>query len=307
MRIGVIDLGSNTIRLVIYIWDGEKLEKIHNIKRYAQSIKFVHQDKMDQDGMDVIVQTVKELMMIARIHETQQLNIFATASLRNIENSHETKEYIEKQIQHPVEILDGLDESLYGFEGIKRSINLPVDGLSIDIGGGSTELTYFRNQLAIQMISIPFGSLNLSLKCVSNVLPSVFEENQIRNIIREQIDRIEWLSDLKINSVIGIGGSVRAIMKLKQAIDNQKDSIYHMQLSAKDVHNISQSFQKDTIGFPKLILQVVPDRLQTVIPGALIIDEIMSTVSAKQLSVSAFGLREGYLFTKVLDKKGSYE
>ena len=102
MKVGVIDLGSNTIRLVIYIWDGIKLEKIHNIKRYAQSIKFVHQGKMDQDGMDVIVQTLKELMMIARIHETQQLNIFATASLRNIENSQETKKYIENLIQHPI-------------------------------------------------------------------------------------------------------------------------------------------------------------------------------------------------------------
>jgi len=78
-------------------------------------------------------------------------------------------------------------------------------------------------------------------------------------------------------------------------------------LLTKDVHKISQSLQKDPLGFPKLILQVVPDRLQTVIPGALIIDEIMIKIKAKQLSVSSFGLREGYLFSRVLDTLVAYE
>jgi len=216
MKIGVIDLGSNTIRLVIYVWDGFKLEKIHNIKRNAQSIKFVRFGRMDNDGMDVIVQTLKELMMIAKIHETQQLRIFATASLRNIENSDETKKYIEDRVQHPIEILNGEEESLYGFEGIKRITNLPSEGLSIDIGGGSTELTFFQNATARNLISIPIGSLNLGIKYVSNILPSVAEENQMRSAIRDHLDKIEWLNNVKISDLIGIGGSVRAIMKLQQ-------------------------------------------------------------------------------------------
>jgi exopolyphosphatase / guanosine-5'-triphosphate,3'-diphosphate pyrophosphatase len=307
MKIGVIDLGSNTIRLVIYSWNGKNLEKIHNIKRYAQSIKFVHSNKMNRDGMEVIALTLKELIMIARVHDTKQLSIFATASLRNIENSQKTKEYLEQSIQYPIDVLDGTHESLYGFEGMKITTSLPLEGLCIDIGGGSTELTYFKDNIAIHMISIPIGSLNLSLKCVANVLPSDAEEMKMRLIIRDQINTIEWLSHAELKNVIGIGGSVRAIMKLKRALNHSKESIYAMQILPQDLQDINLSVIKNPLGLTKLILQVVPDRLQTVITGSIIIEEIMRRVNAEQLVVSSFGLREGYLISRVLNAGGSYE
>lgn len=302
MKLGVIDLGSNTIRLVIYNWNGKKLEKLHNVKRKAQSIKYVRHGIMDQDGFNVIIETLKELLMIARIHDTRRINIFATASLRNIKNTLEAKETIESAIHHPIEILDGIDESLFGFEGMKRTIELPLKGVSVDIGGGSTEITFFKNKQAIQAVSIPIGSLNLYMNQVGDVLPTEQEQTAIRQIIRTHLSSIPWLSQVNVDQVIGIGGSVRAIVRIHQARYELNQSIFDLTLSHNLVHRIAAMFGDDQFQLSRLILAAVPDRLTTVIPGALILDELMMVVHAQELRVSSAGLREGYLYTRMLDE-----
>ncbi|HET6785420.1 MAG TPA: hypothetical protein VFH18_05315, partial [Erysipelotrichaceae bacterium] len=166
MRLGVIDLGSNTIRLVVYRWDGLHLETLYNIKRQTQSIKYVRNALMSKEGLDSVVLSVKELMVIARAYDVEKLNIFATASLRNIKNSDEAVSYIQNEIDYPLDLLDGNEESLFGFEGMRRTINLPMEGISVDIGGASTEITYFKNNKAVFMGSLPMGSLNLFIQHV---------------------------------------------------------------------------------------------------------------------------------------------
>jgi len=115
MRLGVIDLGSNTILLVIYRWDGLHLKTLNNIKRQTQSIKYVKNALMSKEGLDSVVLSVKELMVIARAYDVEKLNIFATASLRNIKNSDEAVSYIQNEIDYPLDLLDGNKESLFGF------------------------------------------------------------------------------------------------------------------------------------------------------------------------------------------------
>jgi exopolyphosphatase / guanosine-5'-triphosphate,3'-diphosphate pyrophosphatase len=302
MKLGVIDLGSNTIRLVIYNWNGKKLEKLENVKRKAQSIKYVHQGIMDQDGFNVIIESLKELLMIARIHDTRRINIFATASLRNIKNTQEAKQTIESAIHHPIEILDGVDESLFGFEGMKRTIELPLLGVSVDIGGGSTEITYFKNKQAIQAVSLPIGSLNLYMNQVGDVLPTDDEQTAIRKTIQSHLASVPWLSQVKVDQVIGIGGSARAIVRIHQARYELNQSIFDLTLSQNLVHRIAAMFGDDQFQLSRLILEAVPDRLTTVIPGALILDELMMAVHAQELRVSSAGLREGYLYTRMLEE-----
>jgi len=300
MRLGVIDLGSNTIRLVVYRWDGLHLETLYNIKRQTQSIKYVRNALMSKEGLDSVVLSVKELMVIARAYDVEKLNIFATASLRNIKNSDEAVSYIQNEIDYPLDLLDGNEESLFGFEGMRRTINLPMEGLSVDIGGASTEITYFKNNKAVFMGSLPMGSLNLFIQHVHNVLPSESEQFLMRLEIQNHLESLVWLKTLKINTVIGIGGSARAIMRLHQAKYDINTSIYDMQLSAKLISGYANFIANQKDEETRLILKAIPDRLSTVIPGAIIVDEIMKLVSAQDYMLSLYGVREGYLFNRIL-------
>jgi exopolyphosphatase/guanosine-5'-triphosphate,3'-diphosphate pyrophosphatase len=300
MRIGIIDLGSNSIRLVIYFWDGAKIEKKQDIKHQGQSIKFIKDQKMSQDGIDSIVTHLKELMVMARAYGVDELRIFATASLRNISNSNEAKAEIENRIMFPIEILNGYEESLFGFEGMKKIVRLPLEGISIDIGGGSSEITYFKNETAIFTDSIPIGSLSLYLDHVIDVVPNDYEQVAIRNTIQKALDELVWLNTIKVETIIGIGGTARAVMKLHQARYEINSSIYDMKLSSSIVHGYATLNKRNRTSELSLIVDVIPDRLTTVLPGALILDEIMRKVEAQEFHLSQYGVREGYMFNRIL-------
>lgn len=305
MKIGVIDLGSNSIRLVVYYWDGNTISKIQDIKHQAQSIKYIEDQRLTKAGIDNIVTHLKELMVMARAYAVDEIRIFATASLRNIANSVEAKAEIENKIFHTVDVLNGNEESLIGFEGMKRVVKLPLEGLSIDIGGGSTEITYFKNNLPIFSDSIPVGSLNMYFDHVIDVVPTDFEQIAIRHSIQDHLDRLNWLEGMRVETIIGIGGTARAIMKLHQARYEINTSIYDMTLSANLVHNYATLNKRNRDSELALIVGAIPDRLTTVIPGALILDELMRRVDAQAFLLSAYGVREGYLVSRVLnlDKK----
>lgn len=302
MKLGIIDLGSNNIRLVIYDWNRNRLLKLLNIKRKAQCIKYIQDNQMDQDGINVIIETLKELLMIARIHETDDVGIFATASLRNIDNSYEAKSKIELAIKHPIDILKGVDESILGFEGIKHSTILPFEGISIDIGGGSTEITHYKNEQVVHAISIPLGSLSLYSAYVDDVLPTEIEHIHIRRQIQKELTTISWLNSLNVKKIVGIGGTIRAILRLYQTRDNLKQSIFDISVSEENVQELLEQSIKDPFRTSKWVFDSVPDRLTTVIPGGLILDEIMRAVHAKEVKASSTGLREGYLYERMLEK-----
>jgi len=302
MKMGIIDLGSNSIRLVVYHWDGQDLKVIHNIKKISKNIQYVHDFVMSKEGLEAILHPLKELMILSRAYDVETLHIFATASLRNIKNSLEAKSYLEQAIAHPIDLLDGKEESLLGFEGLKRVTELPLEGISVDIGGGSTEITYFKHGEVVALGSIPLGSLNLYLNHVHDVLPSSSEEFMMRVEIQKYLHAFAWLKEVNVNTVLGIGGTARAILRLHQAKYSINTSIYDMTLSHNLLHTYTTHPMKVSDEETKLIFEALPDRFTTVIPGCIVMDEIMQIVKASEYRISSYGVREGYLYSKVLPK-----
>lgn len=292
MNIGLIDLGSNSIRLVTYTYEKGELSKHFNLKHAAKSILYVKDNKMSMEGVEVIVSSIKELIFLAQTFDLDEFRIFATASLRNIDNSKEAVAAIESQIKHPIELLSDEEESSFGFRAVLKYENLPKEGLSIDVGGGSMEITYFKENRLIESVSIPVGSLNFYKKFVSNVIPNEQEQTDMRAYARSFFDEVTWLKGKDINSVYGIGGTARALFKMNKALNLEKEA----NLSKKSVAHIA-TLQASSA---QDIVAAVPDRLVTLLPGAILIDELMNYVDAKTFISSKATLREGYLYEKVL-------
>jgi len=300
MKIGIIDLGSNTIRLVIYRWDGSSLIKINNVKRKGQSAKYIENGDLNRTGIDNIIEHLKELLVIARSMDVQEIRIFATASLRNIKNGAQVQIQLEQAIQRKIDILDGEEETLFGFEGMKRTFELPLEGISIDVGGGSTEITHFFHESAVSTISIPIGSLNLYLNHVHDVLPSQSEVSMMRIEIQHALQHIDWLNKLVVKDVIGIGGSSRAMMRLHQLKHDVQASMHDIQLASGIIKGYIEEASTQPNDLIQLLSQHLSDRLSTIIPGMIIIDEIMTLTKAEQFKLSSDGVREGYFYKRIL-------
>lgn len=293
MKIGVIDLGSNSIRLVIYEVVDKELKKILNLKHQGKSVLFIKDNKMSDEGVEAIVSSLKQLIFVAKVYELDEFRIFATASLRNISNSAETVAKIEKHIHHEMEVLSDDEESLFGFDAIQRNEDLPISGLTIDIGGGSMEIIYFKDKKAIFSTSIPVGSLSFATKFVDEVIPTEDEQAEMRKYIRKHYESLPWLKAIQVNSIIGIGGTSRGMFRMNKELDLEKNGSLKYETVAT-IANLG-------IEHSKQIINAVPDRLMTMLPGAIMIDELMQLVFAEEFKASKMSVREGYIYNHILN------
>ncbi len=299
MKVGLIDLGSNSIRLVVYEVLGDQLIKLINLKQHAQSILYIKDNKMTQEGIELIVTVLDELIEVVGTFDVDYFKIFATASLRNIENSKEAVGAIESMIHYPIEVLSDIEETMYGFEGVLKQEKLPQKGLLMDVGGGSIELTYFEHDKPIHTHSLAIGSLTFYHNHVFELIPTSTEQANMRADIQLKYNGIEWLRNIEVDTVVGIGGSARALLRLAREMQKKPIRETSSVLTKSNVHDLSYL----DIQASKLILKATPNRLITIIPAAIMIDELMRLTHAKTFQASSYGVREGYLFKRLLQTK----
>lgn len=296
MKVGLIDCGANSIRLVVYQVKGDTLIRTLNLRQHAQSALYVVDHKMMQEGIELIVTVLDEMIETVKTMDLDYFKIFATDSLRGIDNTKEAVSAIESMIHYPVEVLTNDQETFYGFLGVMKKGNLPKEGLLIDIGGANLELTYFKDEEAIETHVLSIGSLTFYHNHVFELIPSKTEQHQMRNDITEKYKSIPWLVDKNIEEIVAIGGSARALLRLSREMHRVPISKTSSVLSQEDVHRLSLLDIKAS----KMILKAAPNRLITMVPAAIMIDELMQLVHAKSCQVSDYGVREGYIFNRIL-------
>ena len=164
---GVIDLGSNSIRLVVYevkepasgAYTSKDFSSLISDKVMAGLSAFVEEGVFTPAGIDRAVEVLKGHAKRARYFRCERLDVFATAVLRNCSNSAEAVRAISKRIDAPITLLSSRDEAHLGFVG--ATSYRPIDrGTVIDIGGGSTEITRVRKGRDSNHTSVRMGSLS---------------------------------------------------------------------------------------------------------------------------------------------------
>ena len=170
MTYGVIDVGSNTIRLVIYEVKENRIESLFSNKNTAGLIGYVNDGELSRKGIRKACDVLNSLQKVAAHAQVEKLYVFATASLRNIANTKEAVEEIEKETGLDIDVISGHDEAVLDFEGAAHAQKLK-DGVMVDIGGGSTEVVAFADGKITDAVSLEFGSLSMYKTYVSRLFP----------------------------------------------------------------------------------------------------------------------------------------
>lgn len=292
---GIIDIGSNTIRLSVYTTENNNIKPIFHKKDVAGLAGYIDEDdNLSQKGIQKATDVLNEFKIILNNIEVKDVFVFATASLRNIKNTVDAVRIIEEQSGFNIQVLSGEEEATYDYYGATLKIPM-IDGILIDIGGGSTELVFFRNGQIDRALSMPVGSLNLCSKFVSNLMPDKHEIKNIKKVVLDELKKInapDLLSDARI--ICGVGGTVRATCKLSNDIFELPSS--NRQLDVENVKKILQLYNKNKKEFLLKILQIAPDRLHTIIPGMVVLKTISKFYNCENITVSPYGVREGYLY-----------
>lgn len=290
--VAVIDIGSNSIRMSIYETKGQEIKRLLHQKRMTGLIGYVEDGRMPREGLEVVCSVLRDFEKILYNLHVNQVAVFSTASLRNIENTEEAVRYIAEQTGIQVDVISGKEEAMLDFVGVTKLLN-QESGLVVDIGGGSTELVAFEARQAKGAVSLPMGSLNVYKKFVNDILPKRRERRQIKAYVQAEIRALAAWKGYQTKTICGVGGTLRAAGELNKKILGQDEN----SLCAEDIKEILKKLEKDG---KRYLLRFVPERIHTMIPGLLILEGVIESFGCKRIEISRYGVREGYLFENVL-------
>ena len=172
------------------------------------------------------------------------------------------------------------------------------EGALVDIGGGSTEITTFAADGPAFMESMPVGALRLHTEMVEKFLPKEAEAAQIQERVLREWKKIKADKLPHYDLLCAVGGTARAVLQLIQT--QQAPLSDANSFTAEQFQKLKKQLLKRDEAAKKLILQVCPERVHTILPGILILDVIIRQLHTHLIYVSPYGVREGYLLRHYL-------
>jgi len=206
-KLAVIDIGSNSIRMLIYEDFSSSRVPFFNEKAVCELGKNLDKSKkLHKSGVDYAQKVLKRFSEILHVSKIDNLKIIATAVLREATDAKPFVEYVENLFKKNLEILSGEEEAICSAEGVKIGFD-NVDGLVADLGGGSLELARVENGLITNKTSLPLGVLRL----INN---PIVKKRNLSKYIKQLLKDEKWLFKKKFENLYLVGGTWRALFKL---------------------------------------------------------------------------------------------
>lgn len=297
MKYAIVDLGSNTIRLSVYrVLPEGGFDLLFSEKEMAGLVNYISDGILSEAGI------LRACAALLNFRETlgqlgiEAMRVFATASLRNIRNTEEAVEEIRRRTGAEVEVISGDLEAELGYYGALQTLNLR-DGAMFDIGGGSTELVEVRDGRILRAQSLPMGSLNLFNRHVSGIWPKDKELKAMGKTVAAALQAAN-LPERKATRVCGVGGTARAALKIANVWYQRPAQ--ERRLTPKQLDKLAKRLLERDEKARKLVLNVCPDRVHTILPGILLMNAVCGALCGEELYISQYGVREGYLYRRLL-------
>ncbi len=297
MKIGIIDLGSNTIHLSIYHYEGINFHLLSKKKVMAGITSYVDNGKLSQEGLDKICNILLSYKKLLENFKVDEVRCFSTAALRIVDDKEMVLASIKKRTGIDIDIISGQKEAELDFIASKLSLDVR-EGIVIDIGGGSTELVSFKDDKIIDSFSLPIGSLVLYDRHVKDIIATAEEMSNISSDVLAELEHIKDSSIINGNfkKAIGVGGTNRAALRLINDIKKRKAKSF----ITKELIDLLEYLNSND-GVRK-IMKVCPNRIHTIIPGAILLSNVLNKTNIDEVILSKYGVREGYLYSEVLLK-----
>lgn len=305
-RIAVIDIGSNSLRMVLFEIDSSGYYKI--IDDLKESVRLgadmVNGVLLNEERIKKAVNTLKSFKTFCDAVRVEEIIAVATEAVRKAENQDYFLKLVKDKANLEVRVLSGYEEAYYDSIGIINSMYVN-NSLIIDIGGSSTELVWIQNNRMKEYTTLPIGAVNLTQKFDMDDIITPDKEEALLSFLKDTYGNISWLFNVKFDKVIGIGGTVRNIGKIDRKNKRYSLDIHHnYELISEDIHNIYNSAKSKNLKQRKKIEGLSKDRADIFVAPVLAITTLLEIIKANTFIVSGKGLREGLLYSYIIDNYG---
>ncbi|MFP4004456.1 MAG: hypothetical protein ACLFV8_11820 [Alphaproteobacteria bacterium] len=283
----VIDIGSNSVRMVIYSMKGRfPVPMVNDKVMCGLGRGLTRTGNLHAEGMDRALGALRRFRAVGRAMGVRRTRAVATAAVRDAENGPEFVAEARRVSGFTVEVLSGEAEAALAARGVLFGIP-DADGVAGDLGGGSLELVSVEGGAPGRSVTLPVGPLRLmdrfgrKMNKAANYLDRVFEET-------------EWLSENRGEPLYAVGGIWRSFARVVMAEDDYPLTVLHQfHVRTKDIFSYTEFLTRQSPSSLARIPALSSRRADALPYGALILDRLVRRAKLSGLIVSAYGLREG--------------
>ncbi len=300
-RLGIIDIGSNSIRLIIFeIFIDAVFRQIHESKEMVRlgQTKDAMQN-LSMEKMIYAIETLKVYLQLCKAFEVDEIICTATEAVRRAPNKAEFLNMVNTQAGLKIRILTGIEEAYYDYYAVIHTMNLQ-NCLIMDIGGSSTELVLMENKKIINSISLPIGALSITEMFNLNNVIGAYEMEEMGKFIMYYLLRIDWLkSNLPL---VGIGGSFRNLSKIDRKLKKYPyDNIHNYQMSNDSANIIFDLLRNKTLKQRASVKGLSQDRVDIFCGALAILVTLLEYTKIEEIRISRAGLREGLAYENIFN------
>ena len=295
-HVSIIDLGSNTARVVVisatpgYSYRLE--DEIREVVRLRQG--------MTDEGLaeDAVRRGFATLRLFKRFCDGVGANpviATATSAVRDAANGAQFVERVQSELGLELRVLDGEREAYYGTIGALNDVALN-DGAVLDIGGGSAQISLVRGRRYVRGQSAPIGALALTDRLIKHDPIGDGEFKAVRAEVERQLDTFDWLDSVP-GQLVGLGGTIRNMARIEaERRDYPLSTLHGFALTQKSVQDSIDQLRTLPINKRLKVPGLRADRADIILAGAIVIDAVMARLKVKELTVAVNGLREGLFY-----------
>jgi len=298
----IIDLGSNTTRmLIIEVTDRGAYHLVEEDKGVVRlSEDMIPDGIIKEPALKRTVRAMKLFKGMCNYHNVSRVTAVATAAVREAINQEEFLNRLRDETGISFRVLSRDEEPYFGYLGVINTMDLK-NGLIMDLGGGSMEITAVKDRKLFRSTSIPYGALTLTEKFLDPDKPSDSELKDLEAFVRGKLSEIPWLGSFTESQLVGIGGTIRTIARIDQRMSGYPfDELHNYFMSPSDVSIIYSKIKGMDMEERKKIQGLSRDRADIIVAGTAAVNTLARYLRVPYIRVSSSGLRDGLFFHEYL-------
>jgi len=298
-RVASIDIGTNTILLLIAEVGGEKIKPLFEMETVVRLGEGVQENGiLTKEAMNRGIETLSQYLGRCQAMKVQKIFAVGTSALREGKNSAEFLRLVKEKLNLSIEVISGEEEARLSFSAISRDlgeVNEPI--LVVDVGGGSTEFVLGRGNQINQWISLPLGSVRFTEQFLHSDPVQEEEWKAMEKKIRELLVQIPHSQEPL--SMVAVGGTATTLASVKQGLDEFiPEKIHHFVLRREALKNQLLRYRSKTIEERKKIPGLPAARADVILAGGAILYQAMEELNCPSVLISCHGVRYGLLYRK---------
>ena len=292
-RVAVIDIGSNSIRLVAFQGPQRVPVPIFNEKVFCGLARGLGETgRLNPAGVEAALKNLERFTKLAEAMQSDEIAMLATAAVREAEDGPAFVAEVLRRTGFEIRVLEGEEEARYSVEGVMAGAPM-AEGIMGDLGGGSLELVRIEAGQVTDLATLPLGPLRL-------LGETGRDGKALRRKIEEALDSLPWLDADIAPHFYAVGGSWRALARISMESREYPLKVIHgYTMTTTELEDLTRVVARQTKESLARIKSVSSRRLETLPPAALILRRLLRRLCPREVVFSAYGLREGWLFNQL--------